>query len=1063
MKRLLLSLVLVLVVSSLFIGTADARRGNPQVVGTPSTVYVIVDSDDNHALTPTYNFTDTLYDYVEWVRVSGFANTNDASVAVDATPAWSYRVAPVLYSMFKGSISTNGVIVLKNPDEGTTQHSSPNNVMLPSANPADSFALFAPLWADWELRTSGDSSKIFYRVVQDTTYVSFYNMGLRGTNGQVRATFQAVFTKDTAVTYHYRSFSGSWAGLTAAQLIQRVSTIGMQNETRTTGSVYLHKGQYFAHSSGSQLYAKDLHDGLAVRFRTVPGNLTRMQSLSAPSADRVELTQALFTPSGRAANLVDDEVMIYIKTQVVNLATGVTVINNEDSVLVFNRQQGSLTEKTFQGLPCGPYRVTMTSRIPEYGADPWLEDNTLGRTFFLLSTQSVPFYEEFNSTYQYCAWANLGGEVRPGAEVMYDPVSPRLGHSGAMVLDRRDGRGFLYANPEGGDTLVSAPFNLTGKSNLWLEFAYQRGLKSDNHEASVQRNTKSGPDRTIRNDQGIVEPGDSLIIEGLNPAGARWNPTPSSWRVLGVIEGGLDTRTQKFRLQLPTNIYSDHFRFRFRLKARGTTDWLTLPHDDNDSYVIDAIKLIAPANGQTEFEVMHVDLGNREFTHVPRDIQLLTPKMTIANNGRSAGLGSFIARMIIRDQLNREVYHRTTAFAMTSSFADTVIGFPQWDIKGSQGGVFSVRTTIEQNFSEFYRNNDTNTFTRTMFIDDAYALDDNAPDTANGVFNAMTEWYYDFIPLSADSLRGLALYFHGASGTSSFSLEARHEGTLLGTRNLSFTPDQAGFTRVMFAPIRMIGNDTVRLHIKRTSGSGTLAGDASKGGFWLTRSSSESTYIPQYPDVLNNIYLAGPASWTLNSDTTGLLIPMFRLIYSGSSTYLPLELLKFAGRRTSDGRVELEWKTAKEENVGHFVIEREEANSWSEIARVNSKGGHTVAAYAVSDPTATADRQTYRLIENDLDGTTQILGHVTIGAMGTTAGFAFYPNPARDQVHLEFTGGNPEELRVIDALGRVVVTMPVNSSTSTMTVDVTQLSSGLYFIESVNSGVVTRQPMNITK
>ena len=67
--------------------------------------------------------------------------------------------------------------------------------------------MVCPLWANLELRTAGDSSKIFYRLTPDTFFVSYYNMALKGTNGRIRATFQMTFTRlDSALTINYRSF-----------------------------------------------------------------------------------------------------------------------------------------------------------------------------------------------------------------------------------------------------------------------------------------------------------------------------------------------------------------------------------------------------------------------------------------------------------------------------------------------------------------------------------------------------------------------------------------------------------------------------------------------------------------------------------------------------------------------------------------------------------------------------------------------------------------------------------------------------------------------------------------
>jgi hypothetical protein len=1043
MKRCAHFYVALLVLLTL-VSSADARRGNPSSGSSVDLQFYLVDSDDDHPKAPQFTFVDTVYNYGQWVRITGFANTDDASVAY-TNSKFNFQISPATYSLFDGVISTNGTASLRVPGNVSFSWHSPMNRVLPLNNMVDTFAMFAPLWADWELRTAGDSTKIFARITNDSAYISYYNLALKGTNGNIRATFQiAISRADSSVTYQYRSFDGTYAGITAEEIIQRVATIGIQG-VASVGTMYLHKGHYYATTAGSAMYAKDLHDGLAIKFFRIKNHLVSARAITFPTTERQELAQNNFTFSGAATNWTSDEEMVYYDFSVRNVSTGLTITTKYDSLITYSNLPSFYSGPTYQGLPCGEYQATLSVRMPKYGSDTWLHDNTVRRTFYVLSSSlNFPFYEQFNSGLSGCTWASIGAEVLPSDEVMYFPVAPRTGSDGALVMDRRDLAGKRYTNPFASDTLTSAPINMSGKQDVYLTFSYQRGLKGDESEAGSQKYTQHGPEMQVTQTSGgggIVEHADTLLVEGLLASGSKWNPSAASWTVLHTITGGLDRTTNKVRVKLPSSVISDHFRLRFRLQSREHGSWIGYPHDDNDAWVIDGIQISSPKNGETEFEVTHIDLGNRYYTTVPRDVKFIRPRVTISNNGRNAGLGTFVVRLIIRDQLNREVYHKSQSFAFPNSFADTVITMQDWDIRGSQGGTFTARTYFEHNFSELYRANDTGLVQRSFSIHDVYALDDGQPDTVSTLTAAPLEWYYKFVPLTSDSLRGVDLYFLGPQSGTSWTMEFRRQGNLIGTRQFSVAPEGRGWMRKTFAPIYLPG-DTIEIHVTQTLGN-PIGGDASKGLIW-TRS-LDSTFTVFYPEIINQFALKDRAIYyggqtTMNNG--GVLLPMARLVYSGASQFLPVELVSFSGDRVGED-VELRWRTAKEENSRAFTIERFEDDSWSRVADVAAKNARQGAMYSTADAYAPASALRYRLIEHDLDGTSRVIGHVNVGALGesNTLTFDVYPNPAQHTINLRLNGAMPEKVSVRDMMGRVVMTAFGKSE-----LDLVELSPGTYFV-----------------
>ena len=74
--------------------------------------------------------------------------------------------------------------------------------------------------------------------------------------------------------------------------------------------------------------------------------------------------------------------------------------------------------------------------------------------------------------------------------------------------------------------------------------------------------------------------------------------------------------------------------------------------------------------------------------------------------------------------------------------------------------------------------------------------------------------------------------------------------------------------------------------------------------------------------------------------------------------------------------------------------------------------------------------------------------------------FAMYPNPANDQVVIEFSGGHSASLRIQDAAGREVYTM--TNVQSRHVVSTTGLADGLYHVVVMSEGLREVKPLVIS-
>jgi hypothetical protein len=958
---------------------------------------------------------------------------------------------------------------------------SPNNAPLPLGGNYNSMA--APLWGNMEFRTTGDSSKVFFRIVSDSVYISFYNLALAGTNGQIRATFQVVFCdQDSSVTFNYRSFDGSLNGVSAAQVLQNRITIGVQNNQAIYGVNYLDRGIYYAQSNAGPSYAQNLHNHLAVKFLRRVDNQVRVRSIATPPSWNYEYNTNSITPSAVVENLTLHKDTVVVNFHIYNLLTGSQVFDGIDTETIDNGGTTTFTSRTtYTPSACGYFRLTAVASVPAHDDINWSGDNYLSRNFFYFQNQtSYPYFEDFTYGLNPCGWATLGATVQPGDSVLLTSVPPRDGIAGALVIDRKDYNGNAYSPQVAttGDTITSAPINLAGKSGVYLSFVYQRGLKSDSSKAGAMNRVLFGPERTVRNAAGtLIQAGDTLLVLALDSTAAAINPAASGWDTLAILDGGIDAKPNLFRMLLPARVVGSHFRLRFMLLGHDNgAAWYANPTDENDSWVVDGIQMYAPVTNN-DLEPVDVTFGTGDFTHIPRNVGVVFPKVMVRNNG----IGNTQAQNVIlsiTDQLSRVVYWQKQSFYFDQTRTDSLLPMPGWNILGSQGGVFTVHATILTNAPDYDHYNDTNMFVKTLFIDDKYALDDNVPDTAGSMQSAQTNFYSVFTPLSSDSLRGVDAYMMNAAGGSmawtvviqDYNVSTNDTATIA-TRGVSYSSTGGGWLRSTFSPVYLTGGKMYRMHFTQTNSGALLGGDASKAyQFYTVQDATSPQYGVEFPSVdslfqnSGGIYYPGTAATNISGG--GILLPMIRYVFQGSSTFLPVELVSFTGARVQNGNALLAWKSAKEDGVLTYSVERQTETGWQQVVSAAAIGGISGSTYSAVDETAPQSEILYRLSETDLDGTTHILGTTTVSAIGSNVQrtLVAYPNPAMNQVHLSMNGGTIDQLIVRDVLGRQVFGLtPNQAGSSSLDLDFSGLPSGAYYIQAQSGDRWLTQQITIAR
>ncbi|GAB2940603.1 hypothetical protein GCM10027048_01220 [Hymenobacter coalescens] len=187
------------------------------------------------------------------------------------------------------------------------------------------------------------------------------------------------------------------------------------------------------------------------------------------------------------------------------------------------------------------------------------------------------------------------------------------------------------------------------------------------------------------------------------------------------------------------------------------------------------------------------------------------------------------------------------------------------------------------------------------------------------------------------------------------------------------------------------------------------------------------------------------------------------------STVLPVELLSFAGRyEPALPGVQLRWETASEQRSAYFAVEASDdpttAGRWREVARVAAAGQSTVRRqYTATDARALAAAQVryYRLRQVDIDGPEHFSEPVAVSGSAAETELQAFPNPANDVLRLRgpvVDNGAPGQVRLLDAAGRVVRTLPLPAATSVVEVPVADLRNGVYLVQwQAGNGSVLRQ------
>ena len=189
-----------------------------------------------------------------------------------------------------------------------------------------------------------------------------------------------------------------------------------------------------------------------------------------------------------------------------------------------------------------------------------------------------------------------------------------------------------------------------------------------------------------------------------------------------------------------------------------------------------------------------------------------------------------------------------------------------------------------------------------------------------------------------------------------------------------------------------------------------------------------------------------------------------KFIYPNSP--LPIKLLSFSAVLNKNN-VNLNWTTAEEINVNHFVIEKSlDGKNFSETGAVSANGNTTDEMhYNFTDNvnTGEADVIYYRLRSVDMDGKSEYSSTRMIRmneGSGNKISILTYPNPVTNELRITIPANwqnKKVSYELFNANGQATKKTQTTASSQTETINVSNIASGFYIVRVACDGQIAKQ------
>lgn len=156
----------------------------------------------------------------------------------------------------------------------------------------------------------------------------------------------------------------------------------------------------------------------------------------------------------------------------------------------------------------------------------------------------------------------------------------------------------------------------------------------------------------------------------------------------------------------------------------------------------------------------------------------------------------------------------------------------------------------------------------------------------------------------------------------------------------------------------------------------------------------------------------------------------------------------------------LKWTTLCEQNVEYYIVERStDGNNYSEIGRVKAVGNSTVKqSYGFTDVKPLGGNNIYRIQVLDQDGRISYSAARTLNFGIIKNSITISPNPAHNLAIITLKNNmKPMKVSLFNSFGQQVGSY--NMTNESLTIDVSKLTAGTYFINVKGEGVDHREKL----
>ncbi|MES2690533.1 MAG: T9SS type A sorting domain-containing protein, partial [Bacteroidota bacterium] len=226
-----------------------------------------------------------------------------------------------------------------------------------------------------------------------------------------------------------------------------------------------------------------------------------------------------------------------------------------------------------------------------------------------------------------------------------------------------------------------------------------------------------------------------------------------------------------------------------------------------------------------------------------------------------------------------------------------------------------------------------------------------------------------------------------------------------------------------------------------------------------TMSINEADIRMTSQDALGNWTMLNTSSVdVVNNTISGLYLFANSYVLTGTdpAAPLPVKLTSFAARRSGTAQIELNWKTASERNVSHYIIERSpDGVNFENAGKVAAHNAPSTYRF-IDDVRTGVQAMYYRLLITDRDGSQS--GSKVVKVVfddSKAAAITLAPNPVNTNLNIQLGMHIDEQVTVsVYSLQGQKISEQTYQSVSGISQNAAALKAGLYFVKVAYGDVV---------